>query len=137
MPVTRARTLYFAVPVCLVIGLFCVGSEVRAHGASGAVVAGLIGGFCAMAALIAMVVPRWGPRSEAEKRAVRRAWQHTHPWVVPLGLLGAAVVSGIGAVAGGSVHGLGEFAMTGLGVVFVGAAGIVALMAIKLPQLWE
>ena len=138
MPTTRRKTLFLYVPFGLILGIFAVASEVKAHGLSAGVLAGLIGGGFAGAAILALVLPRWNrPRSPEEKRQTRQAWLQTRPLAVSAGLLAGGVASAIGAVAGGSAAALGSFALVACGVLFLVGAGLVGTMAVTRGDLWE
>jgi membrane protease YdiL (CAAX protease family) len=136
MPASRRKTLLFVVPVCLLIGVVVIVSEVSDHGLSAAVIAGLAGGACLSLALVVFVTAHWNRPTAAELRRSREAFERTRPAAVSVGLAAAGVAVVVGGLAGGSAAAAGAVALVVLGVVFVVGAGIVATMAITRPDLW-
>ena len=137
MPTSRRKMLLFTFPVCLILGVFAIASEVSDHGLSTAVIAGLAGGICLSLALVTFVAARWRRRrTSAELRRSREAFERTRPFAVSLGLVASAVAVAVGGIAGGSAAAAGAVAMVLIGVVFVVGAGIVATIAITRPDLW-
>jgi hypothetical protein len=136
MPVSRRKTLLFTFPICLILGVFAIGSEVSDHGLSAAVIAGLAGGVCLSLALVALVAARWHRPTRAGLRRSREAFERTRPAAVSAGLAASAVAVVIGGIAGGSAAAAGSVAMVLIGVLFVVGAALVATVAITRPDLW-
>src|SRR3954449_3040647 len=101
MPTSRTKTLFFAVPVGLILGIGAIGLEVGKHGLSTAVVAGLIGGICLGIAIIVLVASRWRTPTAESMRASRQAWQRARPAALGLGLLAAGVAIVVGGIVDG------------------------------------
>ncbi len=135
MPASRLKTLLFAVPVGLILGVGAIALEVSKHGLSTAVVAGLIGGVCLGVAIVVLVASRWNAPTPGSMRESRQAWERARPAALGFGLLAAGVAIVIGGIADGS-GAIGAAAMAALGVVFLVGSAIVAVVAITRPELW-
>jgi hypothetical protein len=130
--VSRNKALYFAVPVCILLGAWAIGAEIYRHGMSGAVIVGLAGGACCAVAMIALVATRWNRTwSAAERRKSREAYARVQSVYVPLGLVSAAGVAAIGLLVGGGRRQLGTALMVGVGVVFITAAILTAIIVVN------
>jgi hypothetical protein len=118
-------------PGCLLLGGYALGSEIAAHGLSGAILAGMVGGALCALALIALVAARWNRAvSPAERERTQQLWARTRPIAVSLGVAGAGIAAAVGAIAGNGAQGLGSALMAAIGVVFVAGAAITAAAAL-------